>query len=236
MTDSSPEYKPFWDAYSDTWESSVRKPGQKELGDEWGTVQLVQTIIDQYVKPHLPKGAVALEIGCGGGKYSERLAALCKVLICTDVSRNMLARTRNRLSTARNVLFEELSGFDLKPLDDDLIDYVFSFDCFVHIDIEDAYCYLQEIRRVLKPDGVGLLHFANFNSEEGWQKFVGEASLNRGNRKAVDRFRFLTWEIVDRLFRSLSLEIVDSLREPWRDILVVFTNRKRARDRTAVAR
>ena len=71
MTESGPEYKPFWDAYSDAWESSVRKPGQKDLGDEWGNVQLVQTIIDHYVKPHLPKGAVALEIGCGGLKVQR---------------------------------------------------------------------------------------------------------------------------------------------------------------------
>ncbi len=226
MTAADSEYKSFWDEYSREWESSVRKPGQEHLGDEWGDAELIQTIIDRYVKPHLPQGAVALEIGCGGGKYSECLAPLCRVLICTDVSASMLARTRTRLGGARNVIFEESSGFDLRQFEDDLVDYVFSFDCFVHIDIEDVYCYLQEIRRVLKPGGTGLLHFANLTSEAGWRKFTGEAPLNQGSQKSIARFRFLTWEIVERFFRFLHFEIVDSLREPWRDILMVFANGK----------
>ena len=92
----------------------------------------------------------------------------------------------------------------------------------MHIEIEDTYCYLQEIRRVLTPNGIGLLHFANLNSAEGWNKFVTEAPINRGNKKNFDRFCFLTWEIVEKFFLSLDLKILAYKREPWRDILVVF--------------
>lgn len=64
--------------------------------------------------------------------------------------------------------------------------------------------------------------FANLNSEEGWKKFVTEAPINRGAMKHFDRFRFLTWEIVEKFFHSLDLKILAYQREPWRDILVVF--------------
>jgi len=216
------KYESGWDRYSDTWESSVLRSGMHYLGDEWGSDQLTDEIIDQYVRPFLPVNAITLEIGCGGGKFSEKLAPLCQELICTDVSLSMLRRTEDRLKGSKNVRFEKLNGLNLHNFDSESIDYVFSFDCFVHIEIEDVYCYLQEIRRVLKPRGIGLLHFANLNSDEGWEKFVREARINRGNQKHFDRFCFLTWEIVEKFFTSLDLQILARKREPWRDILVVF--------------
>ncbi len=215
-------YETGWDTYAEIWESSVRKVGMQYLGDEWGSSDLTNAIIHQYVKPHLQADAIVLEIGCGSGKFSEKLSSLCKLLICADVSEKMIEMARHRLQWLTNIQFEKLNGLDLNQLASESVDFVFAFDCFVHIEIEDAYCYLQEIKRVLTPGGVGLLHFANLNSEGGWNKFTTEAPLNRGNQKHFDRFCFLTWEIVEKFFHSLDLKIVASQREPWRDILVVF--------------
>jgi SAM-dependent methyltransferase len=216
------QYETGWDTYSESWESSVKQEGMRHLGDEWGSAHLTEAIIDQYVKPHLRTDAVVLEIGSGGGKYSEKLAPLCKVLICADVSGKMIEGVKRRLQGFTNVRFEKLNGLDLDQFASETIDFVFSFDCFVHVEIEDIYCYLQEIKRVLVPGGRGLLHFANLHSEEGWNKFITEAPANRGNRKHFDRFCFLTWEIVEKFFHSSGLKIVAHQREPWRDILVVF--------------
>jgi ubiquinone/menaquinone biosynthesis C-methylase UbiE len=215
-------YETGWDTYAESWESSVRKVGMQYLGDEWGSSDLTNAIIHQYVKPHLQADAIVLEIGCGSGKFSEKLASLCKLLICSDVSEKMLERAKHRLQGMTNIHFEKLNGLDLHQWASESVNFVFAFDCFVHIEIEDTYCYLQEIKRVLTPGGVGLLHFANLNSEGGWNKFTTEAPINRGNQKHFDRFCFLTWEIVEKFFNSLDLKIVDSQREPWRDILVVF--------------
>jgi SAM-dependent methyltransferase len=215
-------YEEGWDSYAERWETSVQQPGMQYVGDEWGSPALSADIIDRYVKPYLPADARALEIGCGEGKYSEKLAPLCTGLICADVSGRMLERAQQRLHGLTNIEFAKLNGVDLSPFASESINFVFSFDCFVHIEIEDVYGYLQEIKRILKPEGRGLLHFANLNSEGGWHKFITEVPINRGRQKLFDRFCFLTWEIVEKFFRSLELNIVASEREPWRDILVVF--------------
>jgi SAM-dependent methyltransferase len=216
------KYETGWDIYSDTWDSSVCNPGLSYLGDEWGFPELTDEVINRYVNPNISNNSTVLEIGCGGGKFSEKLAPLCKLLICTDVSEKMLQRAKYRIQRFTNVKFEKLNGLDLHQFESGSIDFIFSFDCFVHIEIEDIYCYLQEIKRVLAPDGAGLLHFANLNSDAGWNKFVIEAPINRGNQKNFDRFCFLTWEIVEKFFLSLDLKILTYKREPWRDILVVF--------------
>jgi ubiquinone/menaquinone biosynthesis C-methylase UbiE len=215
-------YEEGWDSYAERWETSVQQPGMQYVGDEWGSPVLSEEIIHHYVKPYLQADARILEIGCGEGKYSEKLAPLCTGLICADVSGRMIERAKQRLHGLTNIEFAKLNGLDLSQFASESINFVFSFDCFVHIEIEDVYCYLQEIKRVLKPEGRGLLHFANLNSEEGWHKFITEAPINRGRQKHFDRFCFLTWEIVEKFFRSLELNIVTYQREPWRDILVVF--------------
>jgi ubiquinone/menaquinone biosynthesis C-methylase UbiE len=211
-----------WDTYAEIWESSVKKPEMQHVGDEWGSSDLTDMIINKYVKSYLQADAIVLEIGCGGGKYSEKVASLCKLIICADVSQRMINMAKQRLQGFANINFEKLNGLDLHQFTSESINFVFSFDCFVHMEMEDIYCYLQEIRRVLVPKGIGLLHFANLNSESGWTKFVAEAPINRGNRKHFDRFCFLTWEIVEKFFHSLDLKILEYKREPWRDILVVF--------------
>lgn len=216
------DYGAEWDAYSDLWELAVQQSGMQYLGDEWGTPELTDEIIEQYLKPYLPANAIVLEIGCGGGKFSERLACLCKALICGDVSGKMLERTKQRLREFANVRYEKLNGLDLHQFGTGSVDFVFSFDCFVHFEMEDIYCYLQEIRRVLTPLGGGLLHFANLNSDIGWKTFVAEAPMNRGGRKHLGWLRFVTWEIVAKFCDSLNLRIVTSKRERWRDILIVF--------------
>jgi ubiquinone/menaquinone biosynthesis C-methylase UbiE len=215
-------YEEGWDSYSESWETSVRQSGMQYLGDEWDSPALSEDIIRRYVKPYLQADARVLEIGCGEGKYSEKLAPLCTVLICADVSGRMIERAQQRLHGFTNIEFAKLNGLDLSQFTSESINFVFSFDCFVHIEIEDVYFYLQEMKRVLKPEGRGLLHFANLNSEGGWHKFITEAPINRGRQKHFDRFCFLTWEIVEKFFRSLELNIVTYQREPWRDILVVF--------------
>lgn len=215
-------YEAGWDSYSETWDEKVRKNGVAHLGDEWGDTTLTEEIMARYVVPNIGPRAKILEIGCGGGKFSERLVGLGGSLVCADVSSKMIERTRARLVGKKGVAFQKLNGHDLHQFKPGIFDFVFSFDTFVHIDMEDTYSYLEEIRRVLKPGGKGLLHFANLNSQAGWRKFVEEVPFYRGNNEYYNRFRFLTWEIVELFISSLGFELLDNRKEPWRDILVLF--------------
>ncbi|MDW7761605.1 MAG: class I SAM-dependent methyltransferase [Acidobacteriota bacterium] len=216
------DYDKAWSAYSARWDREVRKTGHRFLGDEWGTPDLTEKVVGDFVSPYLRSGDEVLEIGCGGGKYSEILASRDIRLVCGDVSRHMLERTKNRLAGRSNVRFAKLNGCNLNSFSDAAFDLIFSFDVFVHLDIEDTFSYLGEIRRTLKPSGYGVLHFANLISEDGWKKFETESVFNIGGHKHFDRFRFLTWEIVEKMVTHFDFRILDSWKEPWRDILVVF--------------
>lgn len=197
------KYEKSWDQYSKTWD----KQQGDALGVEWGTDALTQAIHDRFLAPHLTADTVALEIGPGGGKYSALAAPLCKELICTDVSQEMLDRTRDRLGKESNMRTVKLNGLDLTGIADGSVDFGFSIDVFVHLDIEDIYVYLREFLRILKPGSRLVLHFADLSTDTGWDFFVREADINRAQFKQIGRISFLSADLVRRMFEKVGFNV-----------------------------
>ena len=113
-----------------------------------------------------------LEIGCGVGRVAAEVAPICKKLICTDVSENMLAFARQRTQSQANVEFYSINGWDLAPITDQSVDVVYCTIVFMHLEEWERYNYICEAKRILKPGG--RLYVDNFNlgSEEGWKVFI----------------------------------------------------------------
>src|SRR5690606_30154563 len=64
------------------------------------------------------------------------------------------------------------TGAELAGVPDDSVDLVFSFDVFVHFKMDLVHQFLQSVRRVLKPDGLALIHFVTWNDTalEIWRR------------------------------------------------------------------
>ena len=110
--------------------------------------------------------ARALEIGSGDGLQGERLANRCDELVCSDVDRRRWER-RGESATPANVTHVLLDATDLTRYPDDTFDLVYSSNVLEHVEGIDR-C-LGEIRRVLKPSGIGIhsmpsRHWKIFNS------------------------------------------------------------------------
>jgi ubiquinone/menaquinone biosynthesis C-methylase UbiE len=114
---------------------------------------------------------VVLEIGCGIGRVGKHLAGRCHRWIGADVSPNMLAFAAERLRDFPNVEFVELSGNDLRPIDDNSIDVVYCTVVFMHLEGWDRYGYVVEALRVLRPGGKLYVDNVNLCSDSGWAIF-----------------------------------------------------------------
>jgi ubiquinone/menaquinone biosynthesis C-methylase UbiE len=88
----------------------------------------------------------ALDLGCGDGRLSAKLATAD--LTAADVSAVALDRARSRLPTARLV---ELDPDAPLPLDDATFDLVLCAETIEHV--RDVQLLLSETRRVLRPGG-----------------------------------------------------------------------------------
>lgn len=131
-------------------------PDEKSTKDDSGA------ILGNYlfVKEHylLPKinNAVVLEIGSGGGKWTQYMRPARKI-ICVDLSREILDCVRERLGW-NNLRYYETSGDELRGIKSNSIDFIFSMDALVRTPALALKRYFQEVTRVLKNNGEICLH------------------------------------------------------------------------------
>ncbi|MBW3582935.1 MAG: class I SAM-dependent methyltransferase [Euryarchaeota archaeon] len=96
------------------------------------------------------RGGLVVDLGGGTGKYTNRVVPDRARAAVVDASREMLRRAaRRRLPTIQ-------AGADRVPIRDGTVDTVLCTEAFHHFaGIQDAV--LDEVARILKPDGMFLL-------------------------------------------------------------------------------
>jgi len=131
-------------------------------GDEWNDVdepeQWKAALVDKVLLPHLGDARAVLEIGPGAGRWSEILQPRVQRLVLVDITDRTLELCRERLQDPPNVEYVLSEGASFPEVQDGSIDWVWSFDVFVHIAPLDVASYLDEIARVLRPGGTALIH------------------------------------------------------------------------------
>lgn len=99
-----------------------------------------------------------LEIGCGVGRMTRRLAELAGRVIATDVSSEMLTRARQHLADLPNVTLVQLPGDGTLLSRDASVDLVFSYITLQHVPSAQAQLrYLTESIRLLRPGGQAVI-------------------------------------------------------------------------------
>jgi SAM-dependent methyltransferase len=125
------------------------------------------------VAKHVRPGDVVLNIGCGIGRVEKYLAPRVRELWAIDVSGEMIQRARVRLAGLPNVRLREVANNEyLSSFRKASVDLVFSLLVLQHLEREDAFLYLRDAHRVLKPGGRLLTQFPNLLSAEYTRAFV----------------------------------------------------------------
>jgi glycosyltransferase involved in cell wall biosynthesis/peptidoglycan/xylan/chitin deacetylase (PgdA/CDA1 family)/ubiquinone/menaquinone biosynthesis C-methylase UbiE len=248
ITDNSDDVKLIssgWDTYAKTWNADSFKVLLGEsvayLGDEWtaedvtggGTTYgldaatvhdfkayLLQQLLDPYLPQFVHEG---LEIGPGGGRVTELLKTKTGLLHVADSSEAMLTKLKERFVLDNNLLYHFTDGINLPSLLPESLDYVLAFDVFVHFEPRLVYYYIRQIANLLKPGGIGIIHYANLTSSLGWQQFESDVEMNVRQRTHFASFGAMCPAIMQVFLVSLGLEIVsvDTGLIP-RDAVAVF--------------
>jgi SAM-dependent methyltransferase len=95
-----------------------------------------------------------LEIGCGVGRMTHRLAELAAHVIAADISQEMLDRAAKDLIDKPSVQYVLVTGDGTLPMPDASVDLVFSYITLQHVPTPAAQLlYLCESLRVLRAGG-----------------------------------------------------------------------------------
>ena len=132
--------------YIENWEVYEHNSGVKE-----------QEIVDRCLKPFYNKEHTVLEIGCGGGFWTNKyLAPNFKEVIALDLLSNVQFKQDN-------IKYIELPDRDYSchGVIDDSIDFCWSFGVFCHLTVEACQTYAKSIYSKLHPGSKAVLYYAN---------------------------------------------------------------------------
>ena len=150
---------------------------------------------------------VVLNIGCGVGRVERYLAPMVRELWAVDVSGEMLRLARKRLEGRPNVHLREVGNRDfLSSFEAERFGLVFSFLVLQHLEKEDAFLYLRDAWRVLKPGGALVTQFPNYLSPAYTRAFVEGAAVEH---RSPGRVRASTEAEVRHTLAILDFEIAD---------------------------
>lgn len=147
--------------WSEQWDWS-------DAGEEWsqwwgGTPALWFGGILPRVHAFVPTDTI-LEIAPGFGRWTHYLKDLCRRLVVVDLTERCIDHCRERFSQSTNLEYHVNDGRSLAMIEDESIDFVFSFDSLVHVDEDVLASYLNQLATKLKPHGVGFFHHSNLGN------------------------------------------------------------------------
>lgn len=166
-------------------------------------------VVPEYIQPRMVDADTVLEIGPGGGRYTQFLLD-CSHLILVEYNTEFFAILEELYGDKGPKLsFVTSDGSSLPGVPDQSVDFVFSFDCFVHLDIPLIRGYLADIGRVLAPDGYAVIHYADKNKEAAQKQGSNfSPTTSEKMRELVTEAGYeITKEDIKRISHSSIMEI-----------------------------
>jgi ubiquinone/menaquinone biosynthesis C-methylase UbiE len=171
-------------------------PAARDMDRQWAVVE-----------PFLSRFPIdysnTMDLACGRGRSSEKLASMGGKLTLVDVNEENIAFCVNKFA-GNNFSFLVNNGFDLHEVADHSITFMYCFEAAVHFDLEIILSYIKEFGRVLVPGGFGFIHHSNFTGSPGTDFRAHPHSRN-----------FMSKDIFVHLCTRNGLEIVDQRILNW---------------------
>ena len=173
-----------------------------------------EIIYNKIIKSYENKEHISLEIGCGGGIWANKFVNKFAQVIAIDVI------PKSKLIN-KKIKYYELSNCDYScsPIEDNSIDFVWSFGVFCHLPNNAIIKYIKNIHRILKIGGNAVIMFAD------WQTHPGLNHLTNGyNYRETP---YLTWfymdkETINKILLENNIIEYDDLMPDFRDRLIHF--------------
>jgi len=166
-----------------------------------------------------PRDKTCLEIGCGGGRLLNAASSFFSKSYGVDIlSPESFGKTAQFVVSNNNfaVDIELFHRDDIAKVPDCSVDFVYSFIVFQHFDSwDEADKYLDFIKRVLKPGGVGIIYFGRTRDDN--KDVITAKDKNFSDRECslwvTDCFAEVAIE--DKGFDILDVD--SGTKQPWSD-------------------
>lgn len=194
-----------------------------DRGEEWSNHPgWKESLVEHVLTPNIPIDSIVLEIGPGGGRWSDILLTRVKKLTVVDLTQKCIDVCKERFQGRPNIEFFVNDGRSLDMIESDSIERVWSWDVFVHIAAQDIRAYVAEFSRVLVPGGRAIIHHSkNGESKLGWRSDMTAEKMREfcaeNNLTLVTQFE--TWGDENVLIwpdqpADIGLDIISVIEKP----------------------
>ena len=161
-----------------------------------------QLLIRYGLKPE----QTLLDIGCGSGRLAKRLVGYLSSgrVLATDVVQELLDYAR--IGCPPHWQFALVDGMRI-PFANNEADIAAFFSVFTHLLHDECYCYLVEARRVVKPGGLIVFSFMEY--EQNWDIFKGDWQALLDGRGRVHLNNFIGRDAIEVWARHLGMAVLD---------------------------
>jgi ubiquinone/menaquinone biosynthesis C-methylase UbiE len=174
---------------------------------------------------HAKPGDRILDIGCGIGRVELYLVGQVGEVWGVDVSSRMIERARERLAGEPSVHFRLLKDREfLRQFAPESFGLVFSFLVLQHLEREDAFRYLQDSWRVLRPGGGLLVQFPNYLSADYSRAFLEGVQQNH---RSAGRVRPYTEEEVRHSLQLLGFRLASLWFGGAQDVAEIYVHARK---------
>lgn len=147
----------------------------------------------------LSNGMSVLDLGCGSGRTASQLGKRFPEINYVGI--DVVQRLLDYAATKCPKHFRFVCRQDVNiPLADGMVDIAVAFSLFTHLLHEETFCYLQELHRVMKPNGMLIITFLEFAREAHWPIFEATVQVRKDN--ARDHVNMFIEENALRLWAS----------------------------------
>lgn len=154
-------------------------------GHEWsehfgGTENLWFEFLLPRLEPFLKDNINILEIAPGQGRITNYLIDYTDDLIIVDMNDKLIDICKEKFKNFDNIKYYVNDGISLEFLEDNSIDFVISWDSFVHMHQEVIEKYIEQISKKLKIGGCGFIHHSNLKGGKdlSFDNICGRANNN----------------------------------------------------------
>lgn len=139
--------------------------GWVDQGENWSAAwggshpQWYSTVLPR-IAAYLPCENL-LEIAPGFGRFTRFLLPMCKQYIGIDLSEMAVRGCESRFSDVAHARFAVCDGTSLPGVENDSVDFAFTFDSLVHVEQDVIDGYAAELARVLRPGSYAVIHHSN---------------------------------------------------------------------------
>lgn len=175
----------------------------------------IHRVLNECLLPYLHEDKTALEIGCGGGTFTQLMQGNFKMLYGLDV-----IKKPTKFNSYKPFKFIELPDRTYKCLTvpDSIIDFAFAYNVFCHLSNEALTSYLKDVNRVLKSGGDFIFMLSNYahvkdkHQSDKFGHLLGMGHFYQNDR-TLDAIIGKGWEIVNRNIIPEHRDIIIHLRK-----------------------